>query len=337
MSDLSAHIRISVIDTKGSVPREAGTVMLVFAKEIEGTIGGGALEFEAISHARSLMKAIAIKPWQREVQTRPLGPALGQCCGGSVTLLFERHDATNPSPIQSGQDGVIVRPLCSNVAPNCVSDRHDIPDNIPLAVHKYLTSMLSGQVPRLARLIKSGQDSEDWWVEPVSQKQTPLVLYGAGHVGRAVVKAFADLPFDIIWVDTDVSRFPDIVPPNATRLVAVHPAEAVAHTPEEAFHIVMTFSHAIDLDICHAVLKRGAFSFLGLIGSKTKRERFLKRLQDLGVDAASLARLTCPIGIAGLKGKEPEVIALSVAAQMVQIRQGMSTSCTEGLQTEAFL
>jgi len=294
--------------------------MIVFADALDGTIGGGALEYEAIAHARNLLKSASIKPWYREVQTRPLGPSLGQCCGGSVRLLFERYDDISASPFSS-EEGYIVRPLISGIAPYTARNRKALPSDLPLSVTRALTAKLSGQAPSQSMLIEAGNTERAWWIEPNSQNHQTLVLYGAGHVGRAVVKAFVDLPFDIIWVDTSADRFPDIIPANAIRLVAIKPAEAVAHTPLDAIHIVMTYSHPIDLDICHAVLKRGAFSFLGLIGSKTKRARFIKRLRDLGVDQASLSRLTCPIGIEGLKGKEPATIALSVAAQMVQLSQ----------------
>jgi xanthine dehydrogenase accessory factor len=314
------QIRVSVIDAAGSVPREAGAVMRVGATDTSGTIGGGALEFDAIATARRML-AMAAQPWLRTRKTCPLGPSLGQCCGGSVSLLFERFERSQIDALPLSDltpDTLLARPTRPGVAPISAADRHELGDDLPLHVRSVMNAMLTGRRARGAVLVSGTDGRESWWIEPVKTNKTTLILYGAGHVGREIVQTFERLPFQIIWVDTDANRFPSVIPAHATRLIAVKPADAVAHLPPDALHLVMTYSHPIDLEICHAVLKRDEFAFLGLIGSHTKRVRFLKRLAELGHDAVSRARLVCPIGIEGLTGKEPAVIAVSVAAQLIQ-------------------
>lgn len=232
---------VAVVATRGSAPRDAGTAMKVTAETSEGTIGGGALEYQAIAKARDL-----IARGGAEVErTIPLGPDLGQCCGGAVTLRFTRApQVLDPAP-QTG----------------------------------------FGDVPAVgARL--------------------PLWLWGAGHVGRAVVAAVPLQVFDVTWVDSGSERFPAAVRPGVTALPATDMPMLAARAPEAANHLIFTYSHEIDLALCTALLKRGAAS-IGLIGSDTKRARFFKRLRAMGLDPAPIL---CPIGDKAL-GKAPEAIA----------------------------
>jgi len=147
----------------------------------------------------------------------------------------------------------------------------------------------------------------------------PLHIYGAGHVGRALVRVLQDLPFAVTWADTAASRLPNPVPLHVRAHATPDLPALAAAAPADAFHIVMTYSHALDLAICHAVLRRGQFAYLGLIGSATKRARFTQRLAGLGVAPPMLARLTCPIGLPGVGAKEPAMIAVSVAAQLMAL------------------
>jgi len=235
---MTQAIRITVAKTAGSVPRDAGTQMLVWADRIEGTIGGGALEWDAIARARQMLRE------SKTVQsaTIPLGPALGQCCGGSVGLVWEAAEVLTAAPAR------------------------------------------------------------------------PLWIYGAGHVGRALVNVMDPLPdFDITWVDTRADRFPQT---NVTTLVATDPAQVVKHAPDDADHLIVTYSHEIDLALCHAVLSH-QFHTVGLIGSATKWARFKSRLTALGHPPAQIARIACPIGDPSL-GKHPTAIALGVATAMIK-------------------
>lgn len=326
-------IRVVVSQNDGSTPRESGAAMLVTATACDGTIGGGELEFRAIREARALLAARRPDdaPWPREERAYPLGPALGQCCGGHVRLLFEYFDATAcgehlpPTPAQEGPT-LFARPVRGGPPPLLLHERRQLPDSLPIAVQRPIREMLSGTRPaELTRVTGLGEEP-DWLLEPLAPPLIPLFLYGAGHVGRAVVRAFADLPFAITWIDTARSRFPDRPPDAVTVLPATRPELVAARAPDTAWHVVMTYSHPLDLAICDAVLSREDFAYLGLIGSRTKRARFIGRLRALGHDERRIARLVCPIGLPGLAGKEPAVIAISLAADLLQaVRESATT------------
>jgi xanthine dehydrogenase accessory factor len=244
-------VLVEVTQALGSAPREAGTRMLVSTMRCEGTIGGGHLELKAIERARRLLAAGNATPQSAHY---PLGPALGQCCGGAVTLGFTRLDAASVAA----------------------------------------------------------------W--PLAAPRFHLQLYGAGHVGRAIVNALAPLNVRVDWIDERDDEFPpDGMLPAHTRKVCVDTLEAeVREAPRGAFYLVLTHRHDLDLRIAEAILRRGDFGFFGLIGSQTKRARFIHRFEERGIPAEAIARLTCPIGVPGIVGKEPEVIAASVVAQLLQ-------------------
>jgi xanthine dehydrogenase accessory factor len=243
---------VEVLATQGSVPREAGTRMLVTATQALGTIGGGHLELAAITLARARLARRERTPHEAR---HPLGPALGQCCGGVVWLRHQRLDA----------------------------------------------SALAA------------------WKEPAPRFF--LQLYGAGHVGRAIAALLATLPCRVQWIDEREEQFPAglVLPPHIAR-VCVEPVQAeVAVAPPGAHVLVLTHSHDLDFAIVEAMLRRGDFAFLGLIGSRTKRARFEHRLLARGFTPEQVARMVCPIGIEGLAGKEPEVVAVSAVAQLLQL------------------
>jgi xanthine dehydrogenase accessory factor len=248
LSEGQPAIVVEVSGHRGSVPRETGTRMLVSARAVLGTVGGGHLELQAIEHARRLLRGEAL----RSEQQLALGPTLGQCCGGSVTLRY--------TPLADG-------------AP----------------------ASWRAAMPRFV-----------------------LQLYGAGHVGRAIVRLLEGIDCRVSWIDERDSEFPPGIGAPHIQRVCVEPVEAeVASAPAGAYYLVLTHSHALDLAITEAILRRGDFGYLGLIGSKTKRARFVHRFEARGIAPAVLARLTCPIGVPGIAGKEPEVIAVAVVAQLL--------------------
>jgi xanthine dehydrogenase accessory factor len=262
--------------------------------------------------------------WQRDVRDFALGPSLGQCCGGFTRLLFEVFTTSELGTLDvlaSADDphsALVLRPLETGQPLEVVSVRKD-PTERPLAVTRVLRDILSGARPREAALIRGAKGDGAWFVEPLGRRMVPLYVYGAGHVGRALVRMLQDLPFAVTWTDTSAARFPDPVPAHVRAQPAADLRAIASAAPPGAYHIVMTYSHALDLAICHALLRRNDFGHLGLIGSATKRARFLKRLGELGIPSTTLARLTCPIGLPGINGKEPAVIAVAVAAQLVQL------------------
>ncbi len=253
----SDGVLVQVAETRGSTPREAGTWMVVWANALTGTIGGGQLEFQAVTDARALLDGQAGAPAQGEVRRYPLGPSLGQCCGGVMFLRFQRIGAA---------DGA--------------------------ALGRRLA-------PALA----------------------PVALFGGGHVGVAIVRLLSTLPCAVHWIDSRDGVFPAELPAHV-RTEFSEPVQAAVHdlTPGSRV-LIMSFSHAEDLDIVIACLERlrerDDLPYVGLIGSKTKWATFGHRLSARGFSAAEQARITCPIGIAGITGKEPEVIAVAVAAQLL--------------------
>jgi xanthine dehydrogenase accessory factor len=259
--------------------------MLVWADGQYGTIGGGALEYEAAAKAREMLGTRGIA-----VQRVPLGPSLGQCCGGAVTLWTEVLET-----IPEVSEGVAARG----------------PGEMPLAVRRLLTAA-RGQGLRPATALVQG-----WLVEPVTEPTRQVWIWGAGHVGRALVSVLAPLPgVALTWVDVAPDRFPADIPPNVTVVPAADPATLADHAPGNAEHLVLTFSHALDLELCHRLLRRG-FRSCGLIGSATKWARFRSRLKGLGHEAAAVERIRCPIGDPAL-GKHPQAIAVGVAAELLK-------------------
>lgn len=290
--------RVVVAGHDGSAPRESGAAMVVWAGGQSGTIGGGALEWEAAARARALLGTGGAR-----VDRMALGPALGQCCGGAVTLVTEVYDAsTLPVP----RDGVVARAVTGG--------------DMPLAVRRMLDrARAQGTAPATALV-------QGWMVEPLAQPLRQVWIWGAGHVGRALVAVLAPLPdLQITWIDVAADRFPDALPPGVTVLTAADPAALVPHAPADAEHLILTFSHALDLDLCYRLLGHG-FAACGLIGSATKWARFRARLGALGHAPAQIARIACPIGDPAL-GKHPQAIALGVGAQM--LRPGVPTARQE--------
>lgn len=245
---------VTVVAARGSVPRGVGTRMLVSANAVHGTIGGGHLEWQVLQRARE-----QLVHGGRPIENWPvaLGPSLGQCCGGALTLRFSPLDAAA------------------------------------------LTA----------------------WTDPPARLR--LQLHGAGHVGRAIARLLADLPCEVLWIDERDKEFPsEHSAGHIERLVSDSPEAEVAQGRPGDAYLVLTHRHDLDLRIVEAILRRGDFGFCGLIGSATKRARFEHRLRERGIPASTLSRLTSPIGLPGLTGKAPAVIAVSVVAQLLQRTSG---------------
>jgi xanthine dehydrogenase accessory factor len=282
---------VRVQDVRGSAPREVGATMVVRPDGgFWGTIGGGTLEHEALSQARELLQRGRGPALRR---AWPLGPDLGQCCGGHVATVTETFDAA------------------------------DLPDLRELAAREREPGGFAvvasigpaGRVERRAGRVKAGG-----WMERHGDDRRPLLLFGAGHVGRALAIALAPLPVAVTWFDSRPEAFPAAIPANASPRLLGEPADALASAPPGAAVVVMTHSHPLDLAVVAAALSRDDLGPVGLIGSQTKRARFLARLRDAGLGAAAAQRLVCPIGVPGIEGKEPAVIAAAVAAQVLQWR-----------------
>ena len=298
-----AVVRVVVAETMGSAPREAGASMIVWADGQQGTIGGGALEHQAAMQARAMLASAA----GDRVDRMPLGPALQQCCGGAVVLLSEVWNKSRFAGI--GDATVVARALPGTVG------------EMPLGIKRILARS-RGEGFRPATRVLHG-----WIVEPVAMAERDIWIWGAGHVGRALVDVLRPLPgLRLTWIDTDAARFPD-VPGGIVQKIAANPADLAQEAPVDAEHLVLTFSHAFDLEICHRLLGHG-FGMLGLIGSATKWARFRTRLRALGHGEGQIARIRCPIGDPSL-GKHPQAIAVGVAAEILKERSASRTDNKE--------
>jgi xanthine dehydrogenase accessory factor len=233
-----ACVLVTIIEERGSTPRNAGSKMVVSAERIFDTIGGGHLEYKAMEIARDML---ASGSQHTRLERFNLGASLGQCCGGVNVLLFE----------------------------------------------------------------------------PMGQPQAQIAVFGAGHVGRALVPLLASLPCRVRWIDSREQEFPPQIPSGVRKIVTEDPLDEIDALPPGSYCIVMTHNHPLDLELTAAILKRGDFAYFGLIGSRTKRVKFEHRLRDRGFDAALLQRMRCPMGLGEVKGKLPMEIAVSIAAEVI--------------------
>ncbi|MFC3606243.1 xanthine dehydrogenase accessory protein XdhC [Stutzerimonas tarimensis] len=233
-------VLVTIIEERGSTPRNAGSKMVVSPDRLFDTIGGGHLEFKSMQIAREMLES---RTRESRLERFSLGASLGQCCGGATVVLFE----------------------------------------------------------------------------PMGQPQAHIAVFGAGHVGRALVPLLAALPCRVRWIDAREAEFPERLPAGVEQVVNDDPVEEVGRMPAGSWFIVMTHDHALDLQLSRGILSRGDFAWFGLIGSKSKRARFEHRLRDRGFAPEIIARMRCPMGLPEVKGKLPMEIAVSVAAEIIAI------------------
>jgi xanthine dehydrogenase accessory factor len=299
-------VLVSVIDAQGSTPRAAGARMVVTQDNQYDTIGGGHLEWRAIEIAQEMLAAPAAET-APALQRFPLGPSLGQCCGGAVQLLFERIDADASAAAmiaalalawEQGRDVWRMLPLEAG-GKALVLDAIDIP-NARSQTH------LAQNAAGLSCLY-----------DLCLAARAQVILFGAGHVGRAIATLLGGLRCRLLWVDQRDDFFPAALPPNVAIEVTEHPEDVVRDAEAGSYFLVMTHSHAVDQLLSEHILQRNDAAWFGLIGSATKRTLFLKRLGLRGLSEQQLAGMTCPIGIDGINSKEPASIAIAVATQLL--------------------
>ncbi len=307
LGESDAVALVSILSVRGSAPRPSGTRMVVTRDRCRGTIGGGNLEFQAIAQARRIL-AMPQGSWR--VQDYPLGPLLGQCCGGHVQVQIERLASSDASWL-----GEIARRTASGMAFRL---RHLFEDE---AITRIVEPAGGEQDQRLPARPASGDEI----VERMEGRGMNVLLVGAGHVGEAVARTLDALPIGLDWVDTR---------PDYARDGARHAPEAAIvtcieeMTPASAL-LIMTHDHGLDYRLATAGLRTAA-GYVGLIGSGTKRARFLSRLAKDGLEERDRARLVCPIGLAGIDGKEPGTIAVAVAAQLLLLTRSDPVSFDQG-------
>lgn len=309
-------VLITVVRALGSTPRDAGTHMWVDHVGAHATIGGGHLELQAIETARTMLADDQAPAAQ--VRHYALGPSLGQCCGGAVWLAFERLQEADLAWCDE-----LHRLLASGLS--ACRTRH-IPVSSEMGSHDRAHN---AQV-QVQPLNEAVTQPDALWQEDVgllvdiTPASAPLVVVcGAGHVGKALVRVLAELPVRVAWLDPREDEWPLHLPDNV--LCVNGDADDVVDFPDDAYWLVLTHSHALDLDIIERVLRCKSFRYLGLIGSKTKRAKFRRRLLRK-FSAELVDRMVCPIGVVETSSKLPGVIAVSVAAQIVGLLE--LASCT---------
>jgi xanthine dehydrogenase accessory factor len=244
-------VLVTLAAVQGSVPREHGAKMVVTRSGIVGSIGGGHLEHKAIARAKELLAQPQAAP---QLETFNLGPQLGQCCGGKVSVLFE----------------------------------------------------------------------------PFVQPDFVIAVFGAGHVGKALMRVLAGLPARLLWIDSRAEQFPAEIPRSVERILAEIPEDEVKDLPPGAAVLVMTHSHDLDLTLCERLLRRGDCRYIGLIGSATKWKRFEGRLLHKGFAPELVRTIRCPIGIDGIDGKHPQEVAIAVAAELLLVRNRAEAPASAG-------
>ena len=298
---------VTLAQAQGSSPREVGARMVVAPDgAFTGTIGGGALEWGALAEAQALLARHDGPAITR--LDRALGPDLGQCCGGRVLLTIERFGVADRQAI----------------APLANAERSAVLTTVGIISN-------DGRLAR--RVVEAGSAAAAYDVQPdghvierFGEEPTAFYLFGAGHVGRALVTALAPLPFAVTWMDTRPSAIPEMFPSNVTAIRDGDPVELLTRAPDDAFVAIMTHSHALDLDLVIAALRAQRFPYVGLIGSGTKRARFTSAMQKMGMAADGVDKLVCPIGLTAIRNKAPAAIAASIAAQVLMAREAVSAA-----------
>jgi xanthine dehydrogenase accessory factor len=302
-------VLVTVAAVEGSVPREPGAKMLVDAVRQWGTVGGGHLELRGIEVARAMLAAGET----RRLERFPLGPSLGQCCGGVVQLAFELADRAHLAALAARPDEDSWRLVALDGAPDLAL--------VDAAGRLLQGVVFPGFTHDLPTHIMREPGGRRWLVDKVLAPVDHLMLFGAGHVGAAIVRALAELPCHVTWVDEREDLFPAQLPSNVAVEATDTPEALAEQAPPGTSFLVMTHSHALDQRLAEAILKRPGFDgdWFGLIGSHTKRKQFEHRLRDRGIGQARLDAMVCPIGVAGIEGKAPAVIAVAVAAQLLMV------------------
>jgi len=324
---------VTVAGIRGSAPREVGAKMLVTGDATLGTIGGGQLEYQCARIAFGMLGDDE-SPVLRKF---PLGSSMGQCCGGVVDILFEPIASVLPAWLQDlralhGQReaAVVVTHVADQQRKFVVTADNAFGAATMDASDDFLLQARAGLASR-----RMPQHNDDWLMELVVGSDLNIAVFGAGHVGAAVVQALSALDCNIRWVDSRRNIFRR-VPANVRTVETSDPALEVAAMPAGSFYLVMTHSHAIDFDVCERILRRADAAYCGLIGSVSKRRRFEKRYRAQGVSDAMLANLVCPIGVAGISGKKPAEIAVSATAEILQayekVRRGADIAYPDNVQ-----
>jgi xanthine dehydrogenase accessory factor len=324
-----AALMVTVVSVVGSTPRNPGARMIVTSKQLYGTIGGGNLEHQSCAIARDKLES----GQAQQLRRFPLGAGLGQCCGGLVNLLFEPISENTQwldeaMHLQSQQQNWIrLLPTTESAdaesRPSCLLTLNNLKQQLSEhpAGDQILATALSlfESETQLAALTHCEQTGVEYYLELHRKPDFQLTLFGAGHVGQALVQILAELPVQVRWVDSREQQFPQKIPDNVEVICTDTPESEVDQAPAASFFLVMTHEHPLDQLLCEHIIKHDDFSYFGLIGSQSKRRMFETRMSRRGIAEEKIANMVCPIGIDGITSKLPAMIAISVAAEMMQV------------------
>lgn len=318
LSDLTAAgervVLVTVAGIRGSAPREVGAKMIVAESETIGTIGGGQLEFQCTRLACDMLGDDETP----SLRKFPLGASMGQCCGGVVDILFEPMSSGLPAwlrdlrALHGQREPAVVVTQLEGAAGKCVITAQGVYGETGTAANEVVARAREGlETGRTAHRI------DDWFFEDIVGTDLNIAVFGAGHVGTAVVRCLSALDSNVRWVDGRRNIFRN-TPANVRAIESPDPALEAAAMPAQSCYLVMTHSHALDFEICDRILRRADATYCGLIGSLSKRRRFEKRFRAQGMQERDLERLVCPIGVQGISGKKPAEIAVAAAAEVLQ-------------------
>lgn len=306
--DQQPCVLMTLVKNQGSVPREAGARMLMTAQACFGTIGGGRLEWQASQRARYLLtQAQALS----SIEVFTLGPHLDQCCGGVANVHYEYFPLADIAWFET---------LLERWQQGLSTTLRSYPQLWP---HSGRGRTLVETYSNHGIQLLEPATGEFYLIESLIPAPAHLVIFGAGHVAQALVQVLLPLDWHIHWVDNRADLFPKLPAGQASlHYSVIDPAIfAAEQVPPNSFCLIMTHEHSLDLDLCAELLARSDLAYVGLIGSATKAARFRKRLLDQGLSEDQVAKLVCPIGVSGIQSKQPAAIAISVAAQLLQLRE----------------
>ena len=246
-------IKAKIINAEGSVPTKIGEYMLVSKEDIFGTIGGGQLEFLVINKSKELIKN---KIRKSEILNIPLGPGIGQCCGGYVQIKLSYHE--------------------------------------------------NGE-----KIIETIKENDN------------LYIFGAGHIGQALSLKSLNLNFNVHLIDSRkdfllMNDYKDI-----DYIFAKQPWNLIKKLSSNSYFVILTHSHDYDFKIINEILTSNSFNYIGLIGSKTKKNRFSNRLLTNGHNQRLIDLVECPVGFKIKHTKEPNEIAISIIARLIDYRNNL--------------
>lgn len=303
-------VRAVIVTIGGSSRRQIGAAMLVEEGSTEGTMGGGPLEEQVTLAARRLLAGAGRRrvPWTRELTSFAQGTILGEPTGSSIHVLLELFGVDEVEALRGmlaeRRDGaMLARSIRSGSAP-FVIDAGGVSDSRqPAALLEACRSLAAAPDASLA--VGGGTPgSGSWLIERLGPARVTLHIHGTGEVARALARVLEGTPFNTV-VHESGCEFDEGAAADAG-----------------AFHAVMTGSHETDLDVCRRILAGDRFAFLGLIGSRAKRAGVIARLTAAGISLEAAQRISCPIGLAAVRGKESAVIAIAIAAEVIAKLRG---------------